>query len=92
MVTHNKINKEYGARSKRDTEVCEYNFQGQVKEIGSGYARARVKGIVELLEKEKLGFTKDDLSLHSIRSGGAMAMFFIRNIKDQNTESREMGK
>ena len=30
---------------------------------------------MELLGKGTLGFTKDDVRLHSIRSGGAMAMF-----------------
>ena len=30
---------------------------------------------MNLLGKQILGFTKDDVGLHSIRSGGAMAMF-----------------
>ena len=58
-----------------DTKVYAYNHQGKTQDIDSGYARARLKGVVELLGKETLGFTKDDVGLHSIRSGGAMAMF-----------------
>ena len=35
--------------------------------------------------EENLGFGKDDVGLHSIRSGGAMAMFlsFLEYIRDQ---------
>ena len=35
----------------------------------------KIKGIVELMGEKVLGFTKDDVGLHSVRSGGAMAMF-----------------
>ena len=58
-----------------DTKVCAYNYQGQVQEIDSGNTRARIKRIFELLGKEKLGFTKDDVGLHSIRSWDTMGMF-----------------
>ena len=37
--------------------------------------RARLRNTVAVIGKEVLGFTKDDVGLHSIRSGGAMAMF-----------------
>ena len=50
-----------------DTKVYTYSYQGQIQEIDSGYARARRKGIVKLLGKETLGFTKDDVGLHFIR-------------------------
>ena len=39
------------------------------------YARARIRSIVELVGPGTLGFTKEKVGLHSIRSGGAMAMF-----------------
>ena len=35
----------------------------------------KIRGIVDLLGEELLGFTKEDVGLHSIKSGGAMAMF-----------------
>ena len=35
----------------------------------------RLRAIVEIMGERILGFTKDDVGLHSIRSGGAMAMF-----------------
>ena len=47
----------------------------EVRYIDSSHVRLRIKGVVELIGKQVLGFTKDDDGLHSIRSGGAMAMF-----------------
>ena len=58
-----------------DTRVCAYNDHGQASFIDSSYARAKLRGTVELIGEEALGFTKEDVGLHSIRSGGAMAMF-----------------
>ena len=37
--------------------------------------RSKLRATVDLLGEGILGFTKDDVGLHSIRSGGAMAMF-----------------
>ena len=62
-------------QSTSDTRVCAYTDNGQVRYIDSTYTRAKLRGIVELIGKEALGFTKEDVGLHSIRSGGAMAMF-----------------
>ncbi len=47
----------------------------QTRYIDSTYARAKIRGIVELLGKDTLGFTKEEVGLHSIRSGGAIAIF-----------------
>ncbi len=58
-----------------DTKVCSFNDSGRITEIDSSYARAKIRGIVELIGEEILGFSKEDVGLHSIRSGGAMAMF-----------------
>ena len=38
----------------------------------------KIKGVVELIGKQVFGFTKDDVGLHSMISGGAMAMFLQR--------------
>ena len=35
----------------------------------------RLRAIVELIGKKKLGFTNNDVGLHSIRSRGTMTMF-----------------
>ena len=43
--------------------------------ITGEYVRSRLRSVVTLIGEEDLGFTKDDIGLHSIRSGGAMAMF-----------------
>ena len=61
--------------ASEDTKVCTYTDNGQTSCIDSTYARARLRGVVELIGQNTLGFTKEDVGLHSIRSGGAMAMF-----------------
>ena len=58
-----------------DTTVCSYFEDGKIKQIESNHVRMRIKSIVEIIGENELGFTKDDVGLHSIRSGGAMAMF-----------------
>ena len=58
------------------SKVC--LFQGtsaKITTITADYVRSRLRAMVELLGEDKLGFTKIDIGLHSIRSGGAMAMF-----------------
>ncbi len=62
-------------QANQDTKVCAYVDQGQIRYLDSSYARAKLRGIVELVGYDILGFTKEDVGLHSIRSGGAMAMF-----------------
>ena len=62
-------------QANENTKVCAYTDNGQTRYIDSTYARAKIRGIVELLGKEILGFTKEEVGLHSIRSGAAMAMF-----------------
>ena len=58
-----------------NTRVYTYMEQGTLREIDSTYARSRIRCIVNLVGVAKLGFTRDDVGLHSICSGGAMAMF-----------------
>jgi hypothetical protein len=59
-----------------DSEVCLfYNNKGKIEYINAQHVRSRLRAIVILLGEDKLGFNKDDIGLHSIRSGGAMAMF-----------------
>ena len=61
--------------ASKHTKVSEFNDRGTVKEMTSAIIRARLRNIVAVIGKEILGFTKDEVGLHSIRSGGAMAMF-----------------
>jgi hypothetical protein len=60
-----------------NTEVC--MFQEKITSpptlIQADHVRIKLRSIVELIGKEILGFDKDDVGLHSIRAGGAMAMF-----------------
>ena len=62
--------------SSLDSPVCTFqDDKGNITLLTSNYARSRLRAIVSLLGEEELGFTKDDIGLHSIRSDGAMAMF-----------------
>ena len=59
-----------------DTTVCSYlDESGEIRNINSNQVKLRIKSMVELIGENELGFTKDEVGLHSIRSGGAMAMF-----------------
>jgi hypothetical protein len=65
--------------SSEDTTVCTFqNTNGTTTQIFAPHVRDWLKRVVELLGEQVLGFTKDDIGLHSIRSGGAMAMFLSR--------------
>ena len=62
--------------SSEDSKVCLFkDNKGNISFISGNYVRSRLRAVVTLLGEEELGFTKDDVGLHSIRSGGAMAMF-----------------
>jgi hypothetical protein len=64
------------SESSEDSEVCLFQKpNGDIIRISSDHVRMKLRAIVELIGKEELGFSKDDVGLHSIRSGGAMAMF-----------------
>ena len=59
-----------------NSEVSSFlDSKDQVILLRADYARSRLQAIVQLIGEEKLGFGKNDISLHSICSGGAMAMF-----------------
>ena len=59
----------------KDTTVCSYWDNGAIRQVNSTYAISRIRSVVELIGENELGFTRNDVGLHSIRSGGAMAMF-----------------
>lgn len=60
-------------------KVRVYTFYDQeskkVSRINATQVRNKIRAIVQVLGEEYLGFGPDDVGLHSIRSGGAMAMF-----------------
>ena len=59
-----------------DTKLCTLlNPDGSLSSIKSTEVATRLKAVVALIGEDILGFTKDDIGIHSIRSGGAMAMF-----------------
>ena len=62
--------------SNPNSEVCTFEDKsGGISLISADYARTRLRSVVEIIGEESLGFSKDGIGLHSIRSGGAMAMF-----------------
>ena len=64
-----------------DTKISSYYVDGTVRDTDSNIIRARLRGIVALIGEKVLGFTKEEVGLHSIRSGGAMAMF-LSNVSE----------
>ena len=58
-----------------DTKVSEYFFEGMKGEFNSTDARNVIRNTTEVIGEKILGFNRDDVGLHSLRSGGAMAMF-----------------
>ena len=62
--------------SSDESKLCSFlKDDGKSTEINSIQVLARLRAIVMLIGKEVLGLTQLDIGLHSIRSGGAMAMF-----------------
>ena len=58
-----------------ETKVCEFLSDDKIIDIDSALARTKLRAVVDLLGESALGIGKDDIGTHSIRSGGAMAMF-----------------
>ena len=62
-----------------DSKVCTFlNPDGTICNIQAPHVRDWLKTIVTLIGEEELGFTAADVGLHSLRSGGAMAMFLSK--------------
>ena len=62
--------------STEESEVCLFlPAGGKIKHITSDHVRTKLRAIVNLIGRDELGFDMNDIGLHSIRSGGAMAMF-----------------
>ncbi len=59
-----------------DSKICSFvSSDGKISCINSSQALPRLRAVVDLIGPSQLGFTKDEIGLHSVRSGGAMAMF-----------------
>ena len=58
-----------------DTKVCVFNSGDKMIKITGDMVRTRLRSVVEIMGEDILGFKKEDIGLHSIRAGGAMAMF-----------------
>ena len=57
-------------------EVCLFqDLQGRTTKITANHVRTKLRAVVDLIGFSELGFYKHEIGLHSIRSGGAMAMF-----------------
>ena len=66
--------------STEDTKVCQFRCPttGTVSSIQANHVRDYLRVIVDLIGVDVLSFTSEDVGLHSIRSGGAMAMFLSK--------------
>mmetsp|Transcript_12224 Transcript_12224/g.14217 ORF Transcript_12224/g.14217 Transcript_12224/m.14217 type:complete len:166 (+) Transcript_12224:450-947(+) len=62
--------------SSNDSQVCLFqDDNNHIDLIRVDHVRSKLRAVVDVLGEVKLGFSKEDIGLHSIRSGGAMAMF-----------------
>lgn len=61
--------------ASQDTKVCSFWTGTNTILLDANTARTKIRVIVRIIGDEVLGFGADDVGLHSIRSGGAMAMF-----------------
>ena len=59
-----------------ESKVCHFqSTDGRIYCINSEQARRHLRSIVTIMGVEELGVQPEDIGLHSLRSGGAMAMF-----------------
>jgi hypothetical protein len=58
-----------------DTEVNTFHFEGKTTKIQGATALSHLRAAVRAIGKDKLGFGPEDMWLHSIHSGAAMAMY-----------------
>ena len=62
--------------SSASSKICSYqNEDGKLVDINSWQVLARLRAVVSLIGEHVLGFNENNIGLHSIRSGWAMAMF-----------------
>ena len=63
----------------KDSNVCTFlQSDGSLCDIKANHVRDWLKAVVTLIGEADLGFNAEDIGLHSIRSGGAMAMFLSK--------------
>ena len=61
--------------SSNESEVCLfYDDKKKTSLMRADHVRSKIRTIVVLIEEDFLGFKKDYIGLHSIQSGGSMAM------------------
>lgn len=58
-----------------ETKVCTFVMGNDEFLLTGDLVRTKLRAVVEIMGEATLGFSKDDIGLHSIRAGGAMAMF-----------------
>jgi hypothetical protein len=61
--------------ASNDTIICAFRDRDSTIYFDSNSIRPRLRAVVHLIGEAILGFGKEDVGLHSIRAGGAMAMF-----------------
>jgi hypothetical protein len=58
-----------------DTEVNKFHFEGKTTKIQGSTALSHLRAAVKKIRKDKLGFFREDMGIHLIHSGAAMAMY-----------------
>ena len=79
----NRVRLNSGTSNK--SKICSFTTEvGKAIHINSAQVLSRLREIVDLIGKVKIGFTQDDIGLHSIRSKGTMTICLIRSFCDSN--------
>ena len=62
-------------KTSPDTTVNTILVNDKLRQISSTTARTKLRAAAAAIGEKRLGFTKDEIGTHSIRSGAAMAMY-----------------
>ena len=64
------------SNSSDESKLCDFLTEDKKeKPLKSSEVLIWLRAVVETMGLEKVGFKKEDIGMHSIRSGGTMAMF-----------------
>ena len=63
--------------SNDETKICNFLTEdAKIVSINSAQVLPRLRAVVESIGKSKLGFTKDEIGMHLLWSGGAISIFY----------------
>ena len=74
-----------------DTTVCSFkDEQGNISEFDANEVRPKLRALVHLIGPEVLGYSQEDVGLHSIRTGGRNGNVSFGSIGNYNPTTRSL--